>query len=57
MTQWRSVTGTQGECDFPLLLKTMLAQDRYFHLNPSHLKIQGLGDGTGRANQIGRAHV
>jgi arginine utilization protein RocB len=50
MTEWRSVTGTQGECDFPLLLKTMLAQDRYFHLNPSHLRIQDLGDGSGRAN-------
>ena len=52
MTEWRSVTGTQGECDFPLLLKTMLAQDRYFHLNPSHLRIQDLGDGTERANLL-----
>ena len=52
MTEWRSVTGTQGECDFPLLLKTMLAQDRYFHLNPSHLRIQDLGDGTQRANLL-----
>ncbi len=52
MTRWRSVTGTQGECDFPLLLRTMLAQDRYFHLNPSHLKVQDLGDGTGRANLL-----
>ena len=52
MTEWRSVTGTPGECDFPLLLKTMLAQDRYFHLNPSHLRIQDLGDGSGRANLL-----
>jgi arginine utilization protein RocB len=52
MTEWRSVTGTQGECDFPLLLKTMLAQERYFHLNPSHLRIQDLGDGTERANLL-----
>jgi arginine utilization protein RocB len=52
MTEWRSVTGTQGECDFPHLLKTMLAQDRYFHLNPSHLRVQELDDGTGRANLL-----
>lgn len=52
MTEWRSVTGTQGECDFPHLLKTFLAQDRYFHLNPSHLKVQPLDDGTARSNLL-----
>jgi arginine utilization protein RocB len=52
MTQWRSVTGSPSECDFPHLLKTMLAQDRYFHLNPSHLRVQELADGTGRANLL-----
>ena len=52
MTEWRSVTGTQGECDFPHLLKTMLAQHRYFHLHPSHLKVLPLADGTERANLL-----
>ncbi|WP_119387925.1 M20/M25/M40 family metallo-hydrolase [Taklimakanibacter lacteus] len=52
MTEWRSVTGTQGECDFPHLLKTMLAQARYFHLHPEHLKVQPLDDGTARANLL-----
>jgi arginine utilization protein RocB len=52
MTQWRSVTGTPAECDFPYLLKTMLAQNRYFHLNPSHLRIQALDDGTSRSNLL-----
>lgn len=52
MTEWRSVTGTPGECDFPHLLKTMLAQDRYFHLNPEHLKVQPLDDGTARSNLL-----
>jgi arginine utilization protein RocB len=52
MTQWRSVTGTPGECDFPHLLKAMLAQNRYFHLNPSHLKVQPLNDGTARNNLL-----
>jgi arginine utilization protein RocB len=52
MTQWRSVTGSPSEGDFPHLLRTMLAQNRYFHLNPSHLKVQELDDGTGRANLL-----
>ncbi len=52
MTQWRSVTGSQSECDFPHLLKAMLAQNRYFHLNPSHLRVQELNDGTLRANLL-----
>jgi arginine utilization protein RocB len=52
MTQWRSVTGSSSECDFPHLLKTMLAQGRYFHLNPSHLRVQPLDDGTARANLL-----
>lgn len=52
MTQWRSVTGSPGECDFPHLLKTMLAQNRYFHLNPSHLRVQPLDDGTARSNLL-----
>jgi arginine utilization protein RocB len=52
MTQWRSVTGSQSECDFPHLLKTALAQSRYFHLNPSNLRIQSLDDGTARANLL-----
>jgi arginine utilization protein RocB len=52
MTEWRSVTGSQSECDFPHLLKAMLAQNRYFHLNPSHLRVEELNDGTGRANLL-----
>ena len=52
MTQWRSVTGTPSECDFPHLLKTMLAQNRYFHLNPEHLRVQPLDDGTARSNLL-----
>ena len=52
MTQWRSVTGSQSECDFPHLLRAMLAQNRYFHLNPSHLRVQELNDGTARANLL-----
>ena len=52
MTQWRSVTGSPDECDFPHLLKAMLAQDRYFHLNPSHLRVQPLDDGTERGNLL-----
>ena len=52
MTEWRSVTGTPGECDFPHLLKTMLAQDRYFHLHPEHLRVQPLDDGTARSNLL-----
>jgi arginine utilization protein RocB len=52
MTQWRSVTGSPSECDFPHLLKAMLAQTRYFHLNPSHLRVEELQDGTGRANLL-----
>lgn len=52
MTEWRSVTGTPGECDFPHLLKTMLAQDRYFHLHPEHLRVQPLEDGTARSNLL-----
>ena len=55
MTQWRSVTGTPGECDFPHLLRTMLAQNRYFHLNPSHLRVQPLDDGTARGNLLALA--
>jgi arginine utilization protein RocB len=52
MTQWRSVTGSPSECDFPHLVRTMLAQNQYFHLNPSHLKVQELDDGTARANLL-----
>ncbi|MGE3874486.1 MAG: M20/M25/M40 family metallo-hydrolase, partial [Parvibaculaceae bacterium] len=52
MTQWRSVTGTADECHFPHLLKSMLAQNRYFHLNPSHLRVQPLDDGTERSNLL-----
>lgn len=52
MTEWRSVTGTPGECDFPHLLKTMLAQDRYFHLHPDHLRVMPLADGTERSNLL-----
>lgn len=50
MTQWRSVTGSPGECDFPHLVRTLLAQNRYFHLNPAHLRVQPLDDGTARSN-------
>ncbi|QIG47558.1 M20/M25/M40 family metallo-hydrolase [Nordella sp. HKS 07] len=52
MTQWRSVTGSPEECDFPHLLRTMLAQNRYFRLNPEHLRVQPLGDGTRRSNLL-----
>lgn len=52
MTQWRSVTGSPEECDFPHLLRAMLAQNRYFHLNPEHLKVLPLDDGTGRSNLL-----
>ncbi len=52
MTEWRSVTGTPGECDFPVMLRAMLAQHRYFHRNPEHLRVMELGDGTERANLL-----
>lgn len=45
LTRWPSVTGSDGEREFPRRLATLLRDTEYFRAHPEHLTLEPIGDG------------